>query len=1060
MVLYATLGCMVKANIIPWQPRFSWRLWLAALVVAIAAMVLPAAPAQADAGRLIDQSDLWAQRSDIIFHPVNHEGETRGLLQAAAIVQDQAGFIWEGGETGLARWDGFAFRLYTASAEPPDGLADHDVISLHVDAAGRLWVGTRTGGLARYDAESDHFDPIPLDLGPDRSIWSLAEDGVGGLFHLDGAGRTMAHLRHDPARADSLPDDKVEVLLRDSRGNLWLGGPSGLFLASSLPGPAAGAQSARFSSVALPLPDHGTAEVSVLFEDDTGRLWAGSRADGAFVIAQEGGNIGRGVARRIDQTIAGPGEAAAAEIFAIAEAGPGRIWLATAGRGIWEVRGPGLQVRNIHRDAAVPYSLPKDNATSLFRDRSGLVWVSTLEGLCRYDPGGEAFLTLFGDTGRHDGLRLNDASSILARPDGTVWVGSDAGGLQILDPAGTADRMLRLPRVFAMASFPAGVSDRTLNPIYVGTRNGLYQADAAGHAARVVDLEPSRDAGQSINALLALGDTLWLGGANDGLWRLQRKPDGNLTVASHIAAPVLTNNIVNAIAQAPGGRIAVGTDNGFILLDPATGEIERYMPSDSDPGKPAAGAVMAFAVDRHGRLWVGTDSAGIFVLTGRDASGHPQFRHLAGKSGLQDLDISNLLVDASGMIWASTDNGLAVIDPDTWAVRPVQMPQGVAIESYFGNCADHTAAGELMFGGVGGMTIVQPSRFSLSPYQPPIVVTGIKLGGRAIAAGADRSGPNASVLDIPPSSNSLTVEFAALDFAAPELGRYSYRLADFDPDWNETDAAHRTATYTNLPPGTYTLWLRGSNRDGVMGKAAPALRVRVLPAWFQTTWFHGASAAAALLAVGALVQGRTHFLRRRQRELERLVQERTDALLASQRELQQIAFIDPLTALPNRRAFNDTFQQLIDLSRANAFGLLLVDLDGFKGVNDRMGHQAGDALLVIVAERMRHAVRDGDIISRLGGDEFAILMCDIENRQDVGLVCDRIVTCMAAPVSLKGAPVVIGASVGAALYPQHGTTPDDLFRHVDLALYEAKRTGRGSWRWYHGSEACSVTAAG
>jgi diguanylate cyclase (GGDEF)-like protein len=1030
-------------------------------------MVMLAFHAQAHADGPVDRADLWARRSDIVFRPARREGETRGLLQAAAMVQDSEGFIWEGGETGLARWDGFGFRLYIASTERPDGLADHNVVSLHADSGGRLWVGTRVGGLARYDAASDHFEAIPLDLGPDRSIWSLADDGAGGLwvgtgsglFHLDGAGRTVAHLRHDPAAADSLPDNKVEVLLRDSRGGLWLGGPAGLFLVSTHPGPVAGSGSSRFTAVALPLPDHGTPEVSVLFEDSAGRLWAGSRADGAFVIAPQGLDIGRGAARRIDQTIAGPGEAAAPEIFAIAEAGPGRIWLATAGRGIWEVRGPGLHVRNIRRDASVPDSLPKDNVTSLFRDRSGLVWVSTLEGLCSTDPGGEAFLTLFGDTGRHDGLRLNDASSILARPDGTIWVGSDAGGLQILDPAGAADRMLRLPRVFAMASFPAAGGDRS-NPVYVGTRNGLYRADAAGSAIKVVDLEPFRDAGQSINALLALGDTLWLGGASDGLWRLQRKPDGNLTVVAHIAAPLLTNNIVNAIALAADGRIAVGTDNGFILLDPATDGVERYMLSDGEPDKPAPGAVMAFAVDRHGRLWVGTDSAGIFVLTGRDASGHPQFRHLGGKAGLQDLDISNLLVDEGGMIWASTDNGLAVINPDSWAVRPIQRPQGVAIESYFGNSADRTPAGELIFGGVGGMTIVQPRRVSPSPYQPPIVVTGIKLGGRAIAAGADRNGPNAGILDIPPSSNSLAVEFAALDFAAPELGRYSYRLEDFDSDWNETDAAHRTATYTNLPPGTYTLWLRGSNRDGIMGKATRALRVRVLPAWFQTGWFHGASAAAALLAVGALVQGRTQFLRRRQRELERLVQERTDALLASQRELQQIAFIDPLTALPNRRAFNDTFQQLIDLGRTKAFGLLLVDLDGFKGVNDRLGHQAGDALLVIVAERMRHAVREGDILSRLGGDEFAILMCDIENRHDVGVVCDRIVTCMAAPLSLKGTPVVIGASVGAALYPQHGMTQDDLFRHVDLALYEAKRTGRGGWRWYHASEACSVTAAG
>ncbi len=1001
-----------------------------------------------------DDGTAWRLAADTLFRPAVADGGAPGMLLPLAMAEDRAGFLWEGGEGGLGRWDGYGFRLYTDGGTQPDGLADHHIQSLHADRQGILWVGTVNGGLARYDPAADHFVPVSLDgEAPVGCVWSMDDDGAGGLwvgtsrglFHLDDAGRVLARLHHQhggsPAGAN-LPADKVEAVLLDRQGVLWTGGPAGL--ARGIDG------NSRFIGVALPVPGGGPADIAHMLEDAEGRLWISARQEGAYVIEPA-----RGPAVAVAETTVPPGDAAAPEIMSMASVGP-EIWLGVGGHGIFAVDRQTRRVRHIRHDPFVPGSLPKDTVTALYRDRSGLLWAGTVQGLTRYDPSNAGILTLLGDPGRKSGLQLNDASAVMARPDGALWVGAEDNGAQLLRPPGQASAApLTLPRVLAIAPAPAGTQAGSgqaesvqPGPAYLGTRAGIYLADPEGASAVRIDV-PSRNPRGQVNALLALQGTLWLGGGEDGLWQLRPRPDGTLVTLRHIAAPELTNDTVNAIEPAPDGRIAVGTDHGFTLLDPATGAVERMLPDPATPAGLKPGAVMCFATDRHGRLWIGTDSTGIAVMIGRDGAGRPRFRTIGRADGLPDLDVSKLLVDAGGMIWASTDRGLARIDQERFTALPLQSPQGVVVTSYWSNSGDITPAGDLVFGGAGGLTIVQPARVSQWQYQPPVAVTAIKVGGVERDPGAARAG---GVLDIAPDANSLAVEFSALDFSAPELNRYAYRLEGFDRAWVETDAVHRMAAYTNLPPGEYTLRLRGSNRDGSWSEAE-GLKIRVEPAWYQTPWFGLAEATAGLLAVGALVRWRTMILRQRQRDLERQVAERTVELRASQKELEAFAYLDPLTALPNRRAFNEQLARLVQASPNEPFSLVLVDLDGFKTVNDKLGHQAGDAVLALAAERVRHAVRARDFISRLGGDEFAILVRNVHEQDQVDDICARIVAGMAIPAMLGGTAITIGASVGAALFPQHGHTEDELYRHVDLALYQAKRTGRGTWCWYGGQPA-------
>jgi len=366
-----------------------------------------------------------------------------------------------------------------------------------------------------------------------------------------------------------------------------------------------------------------------------------------------------------------------------------------------------------------------------------------------------------------------------------------------------------------------------------------------------------------------------------GTFAMQLDANGHVTQLRHLPATKLTNEIAQAFARAPDGRIAIGSFAGINLLSPASGEIERIEPNPADPHGLQATAVTAFATDQQGRLWVGTGT-GLDIMTGRDGAGHPQFRHLLVADGLPNASIDSLLPDSQGRMWAATDRGVAVIDTRTLAVRALQRADGLAITNYWAGSIARLAGGEIALGGVGGLTILQPDALMPWTYHPPVVLTEMRVGGQPVRGGR---GVDAPVI-VPPDANSLSVEFAALDFSAPEQNRYSYMLEGFDSAWTDTDGRHRIADYTNLPPGAYVLHVRGSNRDGVWSARQAILHIKVLPAWYQTLWFGSAVAAACIMVALALLQRWTEVLRRRQRALEHQVATRTAELSDSKQQLQ------------------------------------------------------------------------------------------------------------------------------------------------------------------------------
>jgi diguanylate cyclase (GGDEF)-like protein len=187
-------------------------------------------------------------------------------------------------------------------------------------------------------------------------------------------------------------------------------------------------------------------------------------------------------------------------------------------------------------------------------------------------------------------------------------------------------------------------------------------------------------------------------------------------------------------------------------------------------------------------------------------------------------------------------------------------------------------------------------------------------------------------------------------------------------------------------------------------------------------------------------------LRQRIIELEAEVSRRLEA----EARIMHLATRDPLTQLPNRAALMDRLHQGLKTAKRDRtqLAVLFLDLDRFKWINDTLGHDVGDQLLQTMASRLTHVLRESDTVARLGGDEFAIILPALHAAEEAERVAQKILTAVLQPVALRGHDVLVGCSIGLAVYPVHGECEEALLRHADLSMYQAKELGGNQYQLF------------
>ncbi|MBI3229308.1 MAG: GAF domain-containing protein [Burkholderiales bacterium] len=824
----------------------------------------------------------WENLAETTF---SHFDVDNGLPHAVAtsIAQDREGFLWVGTQGGLARWDGYRFRVFAADARSSTSLPDDLIQVLHLDQRGQLWIGSTSGGLSRYDAINDRFSTISASAQglSNSSVYALVDDGAGGLWigtqgglnHLAGDGKTIRRWLHDDKDPNSLPDQRISSLLRTKQGQLWLGTGRGL----------AKMEGEKLVPQALLAPGESQPDIRALWQAPDGKLWIGTR-QGAYIFDPASGKV-----QNLQQLIphASLGKAMINNIVAVSA---DEVWLSSANHGIFAISLKNLTLHHIFHDPSTPTSLADDAVQAMFQDHSGLVWVAGLRGLSRHDPHQHGLLNLVGNPNLPGKIGDRDIWSILVAKDGSIWLGLGANGVDVLHPQMGVVQSLRpdpkkpnntLPQTQVLALAEWGPH------IYIGTNRGLYRHLPGSKEVELLALPP-RKTTRSIKTLFAEDDKIWLG-STDGMWIIPAY-NGEIASDSHAElasfSPQLSDQRIASFAKDKAGQLWIGTWNGLNQVNPATGKLEQILADNSRSDGLSHGFITSILCDQAGRIWVGTSGGGVNLWLGRNEKGQAIFRHFNLSNGLPNAIVNQLLQDAQGNIWVSTDGGLARIAHDTLAVQAWRRADGVQFATYWANSGAVNKNGELLFGAAGGLTVLQPERLLHWDYRPRIVVTDVRVGGKVVATGAlNLQRDNSPEILVTAQANSLAVEFAALDFSAPEKNRYFYQLVGFDPNWMESDASRRLAAYTNLPPGQYTLRLRGSNRDGLATTNELAIPVTVLPDWYQTWWFRLLLVASGAGAVFALIHVRTQYLHLQKQALAEEVAARTNEISQQQSTL-------------------------------------------------------------------------------------------------------------------------------------------------------------------------------
>ncbi len=867
-----------------WLPRWLWLplvwLWLAAPVAA---------------------SNLL-ERGDAYFETVG-DAEQIPDHNITALAQDLQGFIWIGTPSGLIRHDGYRFRRFELQPDGDAGPSARGVFvrTLLVARDGRLWMGTDADGLWVFDPVRERFRSVQRQEGLDDgllhdNVRALAEDGDGSIWigTRSGLNRWRADRPADCPLLAATPaasanssepsrcllerfvqrlgpttrstDERILALLHDSAGELLVGSWNGLSRRQ------ADGSFERLFAEPQAQPTLAGLQLLSLTRLVDGRVAVGTAQDGAFII-----DTGRTTLQRI------PSDASAAGIasysLVMLQPRPDELWMGGFGGIAVLDAASGRLLRALRPDPAVPGTLAHDQVRTMLLDRAGQVWIGGYGGgLQRHDPGISAVRVLHHSPSRSEGLSSTTIGAVLELANGEIWIGTRDNGIDRYDPQqGFIDGWRAEP------DDPQGLSHPLVQSL-AQTRDGAVWV---GTLAELHRYDPAQDrferfqtgmglSGNTARRLLAGRDgRLWVG-SNVGLYYWENGATGLIHVPDSRGQRASAD--VNALAEGPDGRIWVGTNAG--LFSKAVGEsvLHPVRGEGAEDDRLARLTVVGMLMDSDGQLWI-DGSEGLLQLTGLrlvadcdDPSCAPVvvLRSVGRELGLAAEPVgANLMQDRRGRLWTQR----YVIDPATGTVHELTRADGVDIGTAWFRSYTQTRDGLMLFGGNRGLLMVDPERFQPWDHQPPLVVSELRIDGKVRPPLEWADG-----LRLLPGQRSLSVEFAALDFSAPQRNQYRYRLSGFDPDWIVTDSSRRLASYSNLWPGRYELQVEASNRAGQWVDQPLLLPLRVLPAFWQTAWFLGLMLGLTVALVMVWVRRHTARLRAHERELEATVNLRTQQL--------------------------------------------------------------------------------------------------------------------------------------------------------------------------------------
>lgn len=759
------------------------------------------------------------------------------------LYNDNQGFIWIGSSNGVFKFDGYDTKGYKSNYKSTTLLTDNSINCIVEDKDNNLWVGTNKG-LNRIEKKTGKIYKIENDRFENILIASIIVTKRNELFIGTDKGLVQYYWKNDSCRVLSGLSDGYAIIPNVVKG---------------------------------------------LLEDSDGYIWVGSWAEGVVKFDPVSGRI-YGFPRIGKRNSA----------HTVFEDSKKNIWIGTWGEGVYRVKndlyGRFVKWETYPYEQGKKNSLI-DNVIYCFNEdkNNNSIWVGTRGGLSiiKEEEDGYSVENHYPN-GDNNSLSYNEVNSIIRDKQGVIWLGMLGGGINFVKtdrPAFKNDRLKTLKERYYSNSIRSIFKDNSdnlwigLGSIGLATKN-LKTGEERFHS----EIDVLKDLNlPTINKIISSRDcnTLWLCTYGQGIFEYDKKrrtakklyavnnndmewrcvfdfvddESGKYWMATKFGLLVyypetkhvydvgnneLINSTVNSILKDKKGQLWVATSNKgiFCIDDVSKGEKSDFKQYNINNNKISTNRVSNIFIDSKDRIWATTEGAGLaFYDDKKDI-----FVSMSDYMNFPTDIVTGIQEDKNGFLWLGTNIGLVqfLLNENNLTksnCRIFTIYDGL-VDNIFNSSTFKSEDGEMFFGTHNGLVSFYPEEIEAKVFSSPIEITNFKFLGTDWDKMEEKDKNKISVLSpeftekitIPYDKNNFLIEFAALSFINAEKNKYSYKLEGFDKNWQDVPFGMHSATYNNLPSGTYKFRLMASNQNGVWTERDNRLTIIVEPKPWRTWW--------------------------------------------------------------------------------------------------------------------------------------------------------------------------------------------------------------------------------
>ena len=821
------------------------------------------------------------------------------------LVQDREGFLWIGTQNGLSRYDGYNFKNYIHQPGDTTSLSGSYINSLYLDHSGALWVGTNQGGLNRFNRIDDSFtsyqykpdDPFSIGEG---AVYSINEDkynnlwvGINpsGLYLLDRKTEKFYHYENNANDPLSIQGKRVYYIFKDGEDHLWIGTDKGLNKMIYIE------DSTSVNEFRLMHPDilenHLTIqgklfyfihwfneransnslindEVIVIAEDtliNGSEFWIGTLSGISRLRFDDNdksvfNNIYNFPGLKLNQNIN--------SIWSIFIDEQKYVWIGTSGNGLIRYDISNNNYMQFGVNDKTHKSFAGNTVRSIFKDNSGVIYFGTEnEGVYKYLSSGKKFSYYKHTAEDPYTISSNNITALFEDSNGRLWVGTKHGGLNRLDRSlESSGRFISYKHESddpgsILHNHIRGIYEDRFGKLWIGSwslSGGLNQYDPVTDSFIHFQHDDDNPGSLSENQVRVISEdkngNLWIGLSETGLDRYDRITNKFVHYQHNPSNPKsLSDNVVMSIYTDSNGDLWISTFNGGLnKFNPKANDFTHYKFDNSNQFSISHNRVWSVYEDKAGRFWVGT-SRGLNLMNRKTG----EFIYFTEEDGLGNNTVYGILEDDAGSLWLGTEKGISkatVVSADDFYSTKVQIISYDKDDNLSGlefNAGAYfkSRSGKMFFGSVNGLLGFFPDSIKNNQHIPPVVINSFKVYEKEIEL--DSAITEKKLINLSYQQNFISLEFAALDFQAPDKNQYAFKLEGATDNWINI-GNRRYVSFSNLDPGFYKFRIKASNNDGLWNEEGTSLSIIIHPPFWMTDWFRILSGSLLLISFILLIR--------------------------------------------------------------------------------------------------------------------------------------------------------------------------------------------------------------